>query len=200
MKSKKIAIVLLSFYALGHYLTNYQFAETVPYFSYFFDISFFLISTYFYGNHFKFWDLRFDKKFYLSFLFGGILTSILASSLKINIYFDLQSYEILLFLLFIAPVIEELIFRFSLWEPIRELTPNRSWAVIVSSLVFSLSHFFAYFVIVEAFRAFVLYQSFYTFILGIGLGMARKKAGMINPIIYHFLFNAGFAIGLYAIR
>lgn len=199
MNFKVISVALFLFYYIGHYLTAYVFSHYHVYLSYYFDVIFFLITFFIFKKDFKFKGIRFDKLFYLSFLISGILLAILATSLEINIYFNLKSVEILIFLLIVAPILEELVFRFALWAPIETITHNRVYTLFITSFLFSASHFMAYFLVTDLYRPFVIYQTIYTFILGIGLGVARKKSGLINPIIYHFLFNFGFACGLYLI-
>jgi membrane protease YdiL (CAAX protease family) len=99
-------------------------------------------------------------------------------------------------LLLVAPILEELIFRFALWEAVSDFIKNEELQVWISSLFFSLGHLVAMYMLSPDFRPFVLYQSMYVIILGFGVSQMRiKTGGVLGSILIHFLFNLGFYLG-----
>ena len=120
----------------------------------------------------------------------------LAAYASIDIPFDLSENETILFLLLIGPVVEELVFRMALWEPLSNLLPRTSLVILISSAIFSFAHFVAWWHVPESLRAFVLYQTTYTFLLGLYCGWLRAKYGSIlSNILFHALFNLAFFVG-----
>jgi len=111
----------------------------------------------------------------------------------ISIPFDLKGTETLLFLLVVAPVVEEGIFRFFLWQPIQILTRQKSVALFVTSLLFSYSHFHSIWFVPSEAHNFIIYQSVYTFLLGLACGYyVYRYASVTGAILIHFGFNLGF--------
>ncbi len=134
-----------------------------------------------------------------SLAFGGVLSLIgggavyrLASAKGIAIPFDLKSNEAILFLIVVAPILEEAVFRFFLWKPI-ELVTNRTLALFITTLLFSYSHFHAYWFYPAEIHPFIFYQSAYTLGLGLGAGYFVWRFNAIwGAILIHFMFNLGF--------
>lgn len=125
---------------------------------------------------------------------GGFLVYRGAGFLGLTIPFNLTSYETLLFLLFIGPLIEELIFRQALWWPVQDLFGRRSLPTITTTaFIFAFAHFHAFFFVGEDLRAFVCFQSGYALLIGLwwGWALVRWKTPLA-PFLLHLIFNLGF--------
>jgi membrane protease YdiL (CAAX protease family) len=123
---------------------------------------------------------------FLAFKFMGVLS--------ISLPLDLSGAETLLFLLIIAPILEELIFRFFAWQPLSAF--NKSAAYIITSLLFSYSHFHSYWFVPAEFHNFIFYQTIYTFSLALACGYSLfKYNSLAGAILLHFMFNLGFYLG-----
>jgi membrane protease YdiL (CAAX protease family) len=117
----------------------------------------------------------------------------LANFSGISIPFDFKSLELVFMLLLIAPILEELIFRFALWELVDDLIQNKEIQIWISAILFSVGHLITIFMISPDFRPFVLYQAMYVIILSIGAAKMRQESkGIIGSILVHFFFNFGF--------
>lgn len=112
----------------------------------------------------------------------------------IPIPFNLEGAETLVFLLVVAPILEEALFRFFIWVPIAGLL-NRTVAFVVTSLLFSYAHFHAYFFVPAEIHSFIYYQTAYTLLLAIGCGYwVWRYNSMVGAIATHFAFNLGFCL------
>lgn len=113
----------------------------------------------------------------------------------IGIPFDLSGSETILFLLVIAPILEESIFRLFLWEPLQSLTGRPLFVLLVTSVLFSYSHLHAIWFVPVEMQNFVIYQTAYTLVLGIGCGyFMYRYYSLAGAILIHFGFNLGFFI------
>ena len=129
-------------------------------------------------------------------LVAGIAVFRAAGFLSIQIPFDLKGTETLLFLLLIAPVLEELIFRFFLWQPIDRLTRKPLIPWISTSILFSYSHLHAMWFVPKEIQSFIVYQTIYTLFLGLASGyFVFKYRSIAGAIAIHFTFNLGFYLG-----
>lgn len=107
--------------------------------------------------------------------------------------FDLSSTETLVFLLLVAPVLEELLFRGALWEAVSRFCRKQTSVLLWTSLAFGVGHLIALYRVPQEFRPFVLIQFLYVILLGLGAGWARIASGsLVAPILVHFSFNLGF--------
>lgn len=130
---------------------------------------------------------------FLPALVSGFCVYWLAVFSGVAVPFDLRDGETLLLLLFLAPVLEELVFRMALWESIRELWPNPAAVLILTTALFSLGHLMALWSVPFDYRSFVLYQSLYVILLGLWMGWRRQVTGALGaPLAIHFGFNLGF--------
>jgi membrane protease YdiL (CAAX protease family) len=100
-------------------------------------------------------------------------------------------------LLVMAPLVEELVFRFGFFHIFEKVGFTQKWQLNINSLLFSISHLPAMWVVPVEFRTFIGYQMVYTFALGwvCTKAMIRHKS-LLVPIIMHFLFNLLFYIGV----
>jgi membrane protease YdiL (CAAX protease family) len=133
----------------------------------------------------------------LSFL-SGCITAAVAQGLKLEIPFNLFDTYTLLLLLIGGPILEELIFRFSLWELIPEVKGfgvlwRERLSLGLTTLFFAAAHFTALQYVSEGLQSFVLFQTGYTLILGYVCGRSRISTRALGtPIVIHMLFNLGF--------
>lgn len=119
----------------------------------------------------------------------------LSKPLSLVIPFDFKSNETLLFLLLLGPLLEELLFRMAIWEPLSEIFGGLT-VLLVTSVIFSYSHFDAWWSVPEQLRSFVLYQTLYVFFLALYCGWRRMKSGNFIPaVLSHASFNFGFYVG-----
>ncbi|MGZ3768810.1 MAG: CPBP family intramembrane glutamic endopeptidase [Bdellovibrio sp.] len=135
----------------------------------------------------------------ISSLLAGFAIFRLAGYTNIQVPFDLRGTETLLFLLLIAPIVEELIFRFFLWQPIEKLTKKPLIAWIITSIIFSYSHLHAIWFVPKEIHSFIIYQMAYTLFLGFACGFfVLKNKSIVGAIAIHFGFNLGFYLGFLA--
>ncbi len=111
----------------------------------------------------------------------------------VPIPFDLVGTETVLFLLLVAPILEELIFRFLLWQPVQALT-GRAWlALIFTAFLFSYSHLHAIWFVPPVIHSFIIYQTAYTLALGVACGyFVYRYNSVTGAMMIHFAFNLGF--------
>lgn len=133
----------------------------------------------------------------LAFL-GGCGVAVLARSVGLGLPFDLTDTRTILLLLLGGPILEELVFRFALWELIPEIKGfGVLWrdrlSLILTTLFFGAAHFAAYQYVPETLQSFVLFQTAYTLGLGFACGWFRISTRAIGTsIAIHLLFNLGF--------
>jgi len=138
--------------------------------------------------------------FLLSLLSGFIIYRLITySGLIIPFQFDL--FEMIFLLLVISPILEELIFRMALWEPIKCLVKEPVKILILTSILFSLAHLMAIWVVPYSFKPFVLIQALYALLLGLGAGYRRLVTGsVLAAMIIHFGFNLGFYFASFGVE
>ncbi len=129
---------------------------------------------------------------------GGCGVAVLAKSIGLALPFDLTDTRTILLMLLGGPILEELVFRFSLWELIPEVKGfGVLWrdrlSLILTTLFFGAAHFAAYQYVPENLQSFVLFQTAYTLGLGFACGWFRISTRAIGTsIAIHVLFNLGF--------
>ncbi len=97
--------------------------------------------------------------------------------IKINVYMILN----LLIIIFIIPILEEIIFRFFILKNIFKILNLKFISIFISSILFSFVHI--------AFNKNII-QAIYTFILGVVLGnIYLKRENMYENIMLHIIFN-----------
>jgi membrane protease YdiL (CAAX protease family) len=197
-----ISIFILVFFIVARLCFD-SFWNSLPvYYSYLFEIIFVLATGYYFLKKKKLnWKFNADRRFLLSVLmwiFVGFLIERLAVAGMILIPFNFNSNKLVVMLLLVAPVLEELIFRMSLWEAVDDLLKDKEIQVFVSTFLFSIGHLLAIFVIPPEFRPFVAYQGVYVLILGVGASLMRiSKNSVLAAILVHFGFNFGFYLGTF---
>lgn len=136
--------------------------------------------------------------FLANLILGGLIYQA-SGWLNTQVPFDFSRKQTYLWLVFIGPIIEELIFRHSLYIPLKIILKKSKWiAIIITSAIFSYAHgrvLFDLLAVPLAIKYFVIYQCLYTFILGLLWGYLREKRNsLVLAIIMHMGFNLGFAI------
>jgi membrane protease YdiL (CAAX protease family) len=127
----------------------------------------------------------------------GVLVSKWAHSNGIPIPFELSNFTILFMLLLGGPVLEEILFRLTLWLPLQDAFKRRWLVLMISTLFFVSSHGVSYFGVPPEYKIFVIYQLVYVSILGLYLGWVMSKVKTVTlTIILHALFNLGFFLGM----
>lgn len=117
-----------------------------------------------------------------------------ASLTGLIIPFNFTTLETTIFLLIVGPILEELLFRGAVWTMLRTFNLSLKLTAIISALLFSLSHLTSIQYTPSEFHNFILYQSFYTIILGLICGYIKSTNTVSLSIFAHFLFNFGFWI------
>lgn len=197
MKSKWLYIGLILLYLIPSFSFDFTFEfwqqGLLPYY---FELFFVLISIALFKDKFNIKSKNGKTKHYLRYLVGGMITITFCKLFSTKIPFDLNASGIIVFLVLIAPILEELIFRFSLWHAFESLNGTKQFALMLTTILFSLAHFKAVLLIAPAFLTFVAFQSVYTLVLGYRLGLRYdKNRNILEVIILHMLFNLGFLIG-----
>ena len=100
-------------------------------------------------------------------------------------------------ILVLAPIIEELVFRGAIFE-VHANSKLKKMAIIgLSSVLFSISHTPALWHLPSEFHSFIIFQLFYTLILGWICAYSRAlTGGIVAPISLHFGFNLVFYIAI----
>ncbi len=168
-----------------------------PYASYLFELGLVVTVVLLTGPRF-FRFLRFDKRMVavLAPLFAALGFGVyrLAGVLGHPIPFELKSAETLFFLILVAPILEELIFRFFAWRPLAEI--DERLALAVTTILFSYSHYHAIWFVAPEIHGFIQYQTIYTLLLSLGCGLSLWRfQSLTGAILIHFMFNLGFYLG-----
>lgn len=166
--------------------------------SYYFEVILVCISIANFWNKFKnliHINYKIVKISLVSF-FMGVGIYLFALQLGVLIPFNFRDRESLLFLLIIAPVLEELIFRFFIWSAIYTIKKDLLIALYSTSIIFSYSHFHSIWFVPNEYRGFIFFQSCYTLILGFACGYSLwRYNSLLGSILIHFVFNLGFYLG-----
>jgi membrane protease YdiL (CAAX protease family) len=192
------AVIFLIIYLGLRYLPETWWRGISVYYSYVFELFFVLLVARFFRskNGFRLSVLKIELPVFLVSLLSGFLVNRLAGYSGIVIPFDLKSSGLLVMLLLIAPVLEELIFRYALWRLLDVINNNRIFLVLSTTFLFSLGHLISLFYVPEEFKVFVVYQFLYVILLGLFCGWRRQVSGtVVTAIFIHFFFNLGFYLG-----
>ena len=166
-----------------------------------------------YSGRYRMWTAP-DRFVWLGLCLGfgsGFGIHFLAQKLDLGVPFDFSCHETWVLLLLVGPLLEEALFRQALWFLlevfVKKKTPstqvevtqsNLNWPLIfISAALFSGAHFYSFFFVPAGFSTFVLFQTAYTFLLGVGLSVAfsRTRAFWV-PWALHTTFNLGFALAI----
>jgi membrane protease YdiL (CAAX protease family) len=110
---------------------------------------------------------------------------------------DVNNKQTVIFLLAVAPVLEELIFRFMLFKPFERIW-NSKFAMVATSLLFSYSHLHAIWFVPPEYDKFIIYQALYTLPLAFACAwMIRRQTSLLSAILVHAMFNLGFFLAFW---
>ena len=125
----------------------------------------------------------------------GILKIARATGIAVPI--NVSHRETVVFLLAVAPILEEFVFRFLLWKPIEcAASPQTAWWA--TSLAFSYSHLHAIWFVPPEYQKFLIFQMVYTLPLGLACGwILRKQKSLSSAMLLHFAFNLGFFLAFW---
>lgn len=195
-KRAQLALFIFVNYVIIRFLYGNELEKMMPFGTYIFEVLFVFFTLFIYKEKFQKpkSPTRQNYFFYLTSFVLGLGTHLFAKTQGIVIPFDLSSSEAILFLLIVGPILEELIFRQTLWFTLQDLLKDK-WLVLIStSALFAYAHFHAYWnpELLE-FKRFIIYQTAYTFIIGLWWGLAYMRSRNItHPVLLHFSFNFGF--------
>lgn len=190
-----IWIALAFIYILVRFVFTRQLDTLGEFASYYFEVICIVIAILICGKKIiSFFNLKRTASYamVLSLITGfGIFK--LASFLQIIMPLDLKNLITVVFLLLIAPVLEELIFRFLLWQPIQILIKKPYLTLALTSLIFSYSHLHAIWFVPTEYHQFIILQTTYTLFLGLTCGFyIYRYSSLSSAIFIHFAFNLGF--------
>ena len=188
-------IVLALVYLLGRFVFGQWMNEQNAYGSYIFEllilaVYFFLLKKRVLG------EFKFKKEYFLMALVAvglgyGIYEYALSQSILIP--FELGGVETLVFLLLVAPVLEELLFHGLLWKPFSRWP---KFAFASTAILFSYAHYHSIWFYPEVVHPFIEYQTLYTLGLGLICGIPVYRTGSVaGAMLIHFGFNLGFYLG-----
>ena len=86
----------------------------------------------------------------------------------------------------------------ALWESLGELLKKSSLVIIGTTLLFSLGHLMSFYAVPLGYKPFILIQTLYVILLGLGAGYARLITGSVTAaMVVHFCFNFGFFLAFF---
>ena len=140
--------------------------------------------------------LSYSKFFtFIGSMLAGLGIFGIAKIIDTPIPFDFNNPELIIFLLLIGPILEEFIFRFFLWLSIKSIIKNILLQYFISASLFSYAHFHSYWFVESEFHTFIIFQTTYTFFLGLICSyVVQKWKSLPYAILIHILFNFGFYI------
>lgn len=204
-KDDRLKLRLIGWYFLAFLYLVIRFGFTRQldslgnYGSYFFEILCVSVAIVLFGKKF-FSLLKITKSTFYGLIIAlgaGFGTFKVAGSLNITVPFDLNGTETILFLLIVAPILEEMIFRFLLWQPIQRISQRPMFALIATSLIFSYSHLHAIWFVLPEVHNFIIYQAVYTLLLGLACGFyIYRYSSLTSAVLIHFAFNLGFYLAV----
>jgi membrane protease YdiL (CAAX protease family) len=197
-KQDWVGLTLVIFYLVFRVVFDSFWRKVSPYYSYAFEVGFVAAAYVAYKKRInpRLPRLQDTAANLVLSVLGGLSVYRLATFAGIGIPFDLADRETLIMLLLVAPVFEELIFRMALWEALKDVFTRPSSVLVLTTALFCIGHLLALWTVPHEFRVFVLYQSLYVALLGLGAGWARLSSGLVtSSILVHFGFNLGFFLG-----
>ncbi len=193
MNKKYLAPLLLIIFIVFRFIIPHT-LELIPFGGLIFDALFSVIAISFFWEGLSFINLALNPRLMILYFFMGGLIYCLGMYSQFSNPFAFESAQTFLMMIIIGPIIEELLFRLGLWKIIENLPFRFKYdSLIITSVLFSFSHFHAYFFVASEFHSFVIYQTIYTLLLGLCLGYEfHKRRSLTTVTIHHMLFNLGF--------
>lgn len=197
---KLIFLLVVILYFLGEYSlpwNEWSGKSTISY-SYFFDILFIGLCVYFYKLGFQFKIERL-KNFFTRLIFTIVFGFLCVFTINIAGLATPFSYieHPILQLIILAPLIEELVFRYALLGAQYKSGFSFKVTAFTNAFLFSLAHGLALKFIPTEFHPFIYFQMMYTFILALVCAKSvLVQKSLIAPILIHFIFNCIFLFSL----
>jgi membrane protease YdiL (CAAX protease family) len=190
--------LVIIYFAFSWFLHWHKIPTTIS-FSYIFDLIFALGISFFFGLPWKFkWQIN---KQSVKAILETIAIAI--GSISAIWYLDIETPFRLVqglefHLLFLAPVLEELVFRQTFQRTlIKSVGGKRVTSMLVAS-IFAFSHLIGLTVLPVEYVPFIGFQVFYTFVLGVVCGQSMLRFhSVLAPICLHFIFNLIFYVALH---
>jgi membrane protease YdiL (CAAX protease family) len=104
--------------------------------------------------------------------------------------------NLFLHLVIIAPLLEELVFRFIFQNLLSQSLKSKKIILIISALIFSISHSYALSFMPEIYKPFVYLQLLYTLPLGYLCARSFYNNNILGAYIIHLVFNSSFYIAI----
>jgi hypothetical protein len=192
--------LLLMSYFFSRFIEINRLESLIPNSGYFLDLIYIGLSAFLLGGSSLRNAVTYRGLYFFATIFAiasGAVISFIAPNLGLIIPFDLKDPFTILMLLLLGPILEEWIFRYATQQGIKKIFHSRIISIVLSSFLFSIAHFVAYFSVPTEFQSFVIYQTIYTLLLGFGCGYAviKNEGSIINAILIHMGFNFGFFLG-----
>jgi len=198
VKKRYMGMALLAVYIVLRMAADPFFWRYISeYYSYTFEFAFVALTYYVFRDEIKLFQrpALADAGLTAGMILLGWTVYRVAGLFQIPIPFDLSSKETIFLLLFLGPILEELIFRMALWQAIQAIGRNAGLTLVATTLLFAAGHFAAYWFVPAPFRGFVIYQTAYVVLLGFALGGRRLSSNAVLPCLFmHFGFNLGFLL------
>lgn len=128
---------------------------------------------------------------------AGFIVLKFARLANISVPFDVHDRQTVVMLVLVAPILEELIFRFMLFKPIERIWSARA-AMFATAALFSYSHLHAIWFVPAEYDKFILYQTAYTLPLGLACSwMMKRQNSLLSSMLVHGAFNAAFFLAFW---
>jgi membrane protease YdiL (CAAX protease family) len=199
---KAAAIGLLMVYVVIRFGLTQKLDSMGTYGSYIFELGFVVLAAIYYRRRISLKTDRIHEAIasFTPGLVAGTLIYLGLKPLGIAAPFEMRTFEPILFLVVIGPILEELVFRFALWNPLLDLRRKKrggeKGAWIGTTVLFAYAHLHAIWFVGPELRGFLIYQTIYVLGLAAYCGFRLIRTGSIlSPIVVHIGFNLGFFLG-----
>lgn len=187
-------MVAVLIYLVLRFCFNTQLDALGPWTLYAVEAIFALGALAYYRKSWREWVATTRELFWLPIvaLIAGLFSAYGAVTIGLPVPFDLTSTSGVLMLLVGAPLLEEVLFRLFLWEPIAR-RGKLSWAWSFTTILFAYSHWHPVWNVPAEWHGFLAYQTLYTLLLGLACGsMIFLYNSLLAAVVVHFAFNLGF--------
>jgi hypothetical protein len=193
-KSKWSAMAFLIIFIFFEYFSDNIYSQLGVYSQYIFETVLIFSSILIVGNFLTTKQSKTKKPIFILglILVSGFLARTVADQINLIIPFDIHNFEVMIFLLFIGPILEELLYRGIFIECLKKFHITNKLIIIASAALFSISHIRIINQIPNELITFVQYQGIYTLLLGAACAWLRINFSIYWSILGHLLFNLGF--------
>ena len=136
--------------------------------------------------------IQYVQKYNVVYFIGITILLDLLSAVFLELYFHNTAndnnfssiFEEILLAIFFAPIIETLIFQFLIIRVTEKFTPSITIQVLVSAIIFALSHHYSVSYVMKAFFAGLLYASLFC------IAREQRKNAFVVVLISHMIYNS----------